>query len=936
MLEPQIPDNEAERLKALESYAILDTLEESDFDDITRLAAQISGKNIALISLVDRDRQWFKAKHGLAANETPRSVSFCGHAINTPQEPFIVPDSSTDARFSDNPLVTGDPHVAFYAGFPISDTEGFTLGTLCVIDDKPGEITPEQQEALAILSKSVMNLLSLRRKNSEIAKEKKLSEKALQDLEIISRFPDENPNPILRVDYYSSLKYTNAAAKNNFLPLISVEDGVIRESILTRAINELIENDLDQSHVAIEKNGNYFDINLVNLRTHQYINLYVYDKSKVMNETIEMKTFYETILDYFPIDIGVFTSEHVYLYVNKEGIKNDEIRRFMIGKTDYDYCDFRNVSYEMADRRRALFNQAKTENRIISWEEEFKLPDGEIKVVQRQYSPILSQEDSVKYMVGYGLDISSLKKTQQELNVQLNFMQLLSEIGQDFVGVKDAGFDQIVQRNLARIGTYIGAQRVYFYTYNFPQEQIELKHEWNIDRLVKLSHKHRYISLAVFPEWRVGPHLKNDPVLIHDTNLLEEGIYKNELIELSVKSFYSFPCINNNSCFGFIGVDFTEEPRSPTDLEMLLLNLFSQILSNSYMSIEHIKEIQSNNTLISKMNEDLETKIIEKTSENQELTQKISNLDKMAMIGELTSNIAHDLNTPIGSIKAASESVTYALERLFSTVLGKCTAEQIAWVYSRKIDAINISVSILDAMKEKEQWKKLFEEVYSYRDADQKLIIDGIVRNRILPEDAETVRYILEQPNKTELLELMYHTLVVRTFNDSILYSAERATDVIKNLRFYIREGKKESQEEIDIEDSIRTVLRVFQHELNKGVKVHLNKIHPLKVRSYEAKLYQLWANILKNAIDAMGGKGNIYITLYKEDDKNHITIANDGPRIPDNILPSIFNKFFTTKDRTSGTGLGLNIVKEIMDEHNGTIVVNSSDEETIFHFVFN
>ena len=163
-----LPLNETERLKTLELLEILDTDAEQEFDDLTRLAAQICGMPISTVSLIDDDRQWFKSKVGLDVSETPRESAFCAHTI-LKDEFFIVPDAAADERFAENPLVTGDPNIRFYAGAPLVTGEGHGLGSLCVIDTVPRELLPEQKEALKCLARQAMKLINLRRQAKQLS-----------------------------------------------------------------------------------------------------------------------------------------------------------------------------------------------------------------------------------------------------------------------------------------------------------------------------------------------------------------------------------------------------------------------------------------------------------------------------------------------------------------------------------------------------------------------------------------------------------------------------------------------------------------------------------------------------------------------------------------------------------------------------------------------
>ncbi|WP_288376457.1 ATP-binding protein [uncultured Chryseobacterium sp.] len=169
--------NEQKRLEALYSYDILDTDTEKDFDDLTALAAAICGTPICLISFVDKDRQWFKSHHGLDARQTDRCHSFCSHAIQYPQQLMQVEDAQNDIRFRDNPLVTGSPDIRFYAGMPLLDKEGYALGSLCVIDQRPKLLNDAQQKALQTIANQVVDKLLLRKNNRNlILANKNLSE----------------------------------------------------------------------------------------------------------------------------------------------------------------------------------------------------------------------------------------------------------------------------------------------------------------------------------------------------------------------------------------------------------------------------------------------------------------------------------------------------------------------------------------------------------------------------------------------------------------------------------------------------------------------------------------------------------------------------------------------------------------------------------------
>jgi signal transduction histidine kinase len=170
MQKPEIPKNEKERLKEVERYNLTEELSNESLESIVEIASEICQMPITLMSIVDQERQFFKVAIGVDAKETSRDVSFCAHAINRPEDLLIVEDASKDERFSDNPLVVGEPFIRFYAGIPILSPDNYPLGTVCVIDNKPNRLSENQKNALRHLGKQVTLILELQKKNQLLEK----------------------------------------------------------------------------------------------------------------------------------------------------------------------------------------------------------------------------------------------------------------------------------------------------------------------------------------------------------------------------------------------------------------------------------------------------------------------------------------------------------------------------------------------------------------------------------------------------------------------------------------------------------------------------------------------------------------------------------------------------------------------------------------------
>ena len=254
-----LPDDESERLKALREYSILDSDAEKTFDDIVALAAFICGTPMSAITLIDEHRQWFKSRMGLDDPETSREVAFCAHAI-LQDEIMIVEDATRDQRFLDNPYVIGSPDIRFYAGMPLINPDGFKLGTICVIDNRPRGITPQQSFALRVLGDQVMKLLELRRKNAELIRIHDMHNRLLTIIGHDLRAPVNSINGLLLL------------SENYELSLNEYKELMPRMRLMVNAANNLLLNLLHwaKSHINGEdKEHQQFRLRSLSMEIHE-------------------------------------------------------------------------------------------------------------------------------------------------------------------------------------------------------------------------------------------------------------------------------------------------------------------------------------------------------------------------------------------------------------------------------------------------------------------------------------------------------------------------------------------------------------------------------------------------------------------------------------------------------------------------------------------
>ena len=394
---------------------------------------------------------------------------------------------------------------------------------------------------------------------------------------------------------------------------------------------------------------------------------------------------------------------------------------------------------------------------------------------------------------------------------------------------------------------------------------------------------------------------------------------------LKMKTLYVSPLIFEDEVFGVISltsiskaVHFSSENRE--FLDQLIFFISSSLYT--FLQIEKAE----------KSNKETQLAYKELKASQEHLIQS----EKMAALGNLVSGVAHEINTPIGAIKASSENIYQSMENILGIgiLLIKDLEEEIVLLINNFINQQIDRVKFVSTREERAMKKTLISKLESYNIENPEYFSDLLVQLRVDTID-EKYLPIFQHPKSMDIIRLIFNLGGIKLKLKTIDTSVNKTSKIIYALKSFTRDGSSGIKQLASIEDSLENVLTIYQNYLNKGIQVIRDFKEVPRVHCFEVEITQVWTNIIFNAIQAMKNIGTLKLGLdqISENNKQYIkvTIEDSGPGIPEEIQPKIFDAFFTTKKAGEGSGLGLHICKQIIERHNGNIIVSSQAGKTVF-----
>jgi PAS domain S-box-containing protein len=593
-----------------------------------------------------------------------------------------------------------------------------------------------------------------------------------------------------------------------------------------------------------------------------------------------------------------------------------------------------NSGYHSADFWENFWNQIK-HNQIWRGSIKNKNKQGDFYWVDTIIYPFLDEHDEIKGYISIRHDITEVKEAEINIAKQLELQNLLLKISTSFINLPLNELETGIESALQKIGQFVCTDRAYIFSYDESKNTATNTFEWCAINIEPQISKLKNVPFDHMTFW-IEKHFKGEKINIPNVSLLEDGIVKSLLEVQNIKSIITIPLMQHKKCIGFVGFDSVSETHFFKEDEKIILQLFSELIVNVNMRIEKNEELTHTYEEIIALNKSLEERISFETKKNTELSSNLMKQENLTTIGEIAAGIAHDLNTPLGAVIVGAESLEYLIGELLKDVIWKSSKEQIEFAcnHATEIDK-TLPLHGLQGHTQGLKIKEMLDEQYPNNDFNKKVIANQLIKSGILVSDVEKIDYVMQSVQPEDFVNLIYHLNTIRNFLDTIKISGNKASNVVKNLRNFMKYDNALEKESINIYENITTVLNVFNFQIKHNLELSMNVDNKLNIIGYDIKLYQLWSNLIKNAIDACPKGGELSIYSVETPTHIQINIENTGETIPKEIMTQMFTKFFTTKGKAHGTGLGLTIVKNVIDEHFATIQVSSEDNLTRFTIDF-
>jgi PAS domain S-box-containing protein len=530
-------------------------------------------------------------------------------------------------------------------------------------------------------------------------------------------------------------------------------------------------------------------------------------------------------------------------------------------------------------------------------------------------------------------DITIQKKALAELVQMTNLREILMRISTRYINVPINELNEIVHNSLGDIAQFASADRAYIFKYDFKNEVCKNTYEWCAEGVISQIDELNSIPLAQMPFW-LEKHRNGACFEIDDVELLEDDDLKTRLRQEGIKSLITLPLMDGSDILGFVGFDLLKKKRIFRQEEKDVLSLFAQMLVNVHNRLLNAYQIEKSKDELSRINESLEQQVSDKTKRNIALSKSMVEQEKMVTIGEISAGIAHDLNTPLSTIKVGADNIRSIIETLLTKQIFLLTENELTHLLDRiQSNHVEMYVGGLQLRKEKIEMVNFLSENYQIETSELEKIADLFVKSRVSKDDSFFIQYIVELKNRILNLEVLYQLQMAFGQLATIKNSSDKAVKVVQDVRAFIKGETQQEKRIFNLKTNIATVLGVFNYELKKEVDLRFDVDDKLELFGYEIKLFQLWSNLIKNALEAMEDQTQRYlgISAIKNDNMLTVVFENNGPQIPEDVLQNMFKKFYTTKGKKNGSGLGLSIVKNIVNEHDATLEVISHNASTKF-----